>query len=342
MDVPLHHLINFLNNYFLQKVDRVLGTTYSKPTFIALFLTKECNSKCGMCFLEHDSLEKEISTEQAKELIVSLKKWLGPFTLTFSGGESTLRRDIWELIAFANGLRIRTALSTNGTTITKKNIPQIMNSNPNDVKISLDSLNPKTYQKIRGINSLKRVLQTIDLLKNNTKNTNVSINIVITKHNIKEIPLLIEFAKQKKLNANINALVIINGDAKKELSYLWPSYKKVETIIDRVIEYKKKGYPVSNSFEHLRLIKKYYKNPDSIKEECSSPLRSFMINASGYVTICKTKKVGNVLQKTPKDIWDSKKNKQMRKKLYKCKKNCSIATCNINGSLITKFKQYYF
>lgn len=340
MNFPLHHTVNYLYNHYLQRLDRFWGTTFSKPTFVILLLTRRCNSKCKMCQIAYKPFEEEMSTNQIKNLMLNLKGWLGPFIMKFDGGEPTLRKDVWELISFADSLKIRPMLTTNGTLITKKNIPLLIKSGLKDIKISLDSLNPETYKKIRGKNFHKRVLKTITLLKKHTKNIGISLSITITKHNVNELPELIEFTKQKKLNSIIFCpLISMHSNIKKELCHSWPDPKKVEFAINKVIKYKKKNYPISNSFKHLELIKKYYKNPDSINEKCMSHLLLLKISDAGYMHVC-GKRIGNVLEKLPKEIWNSKENKQLLKRLSRCRKNCTMSTCRINDSLINRLKQF--
>lgn len=241
-------------------------------------------------------------------------------------GEPTLRKDLWEIIRFANNQQIRTILSTNGILITKEDIPKIIDSGLKEIRISVDSLNPETYKKIRGVNAQKKVLQTINLLKKHTKNIRILINMLITKHNVDEIPSLIKFAGQKKLDSiTINAVTIINPNLKERVKHLWPNQKKVETTIKKAIEYKKKGYPIQNSVRHLNLIKEYYKNPGSIKEKCQVPLMLFRIKTMGHVEMCRIS-IGNVLNESPEEIWNSRKTKQIRKELHNCRKSCAILT----------------
>lgn len=350
MDFPIYHTINYLYCYFLGELDNLLGTTFSKPTFIFLSITRRCNSSCKICllkFFKKSKKKEEMSTEQIKKLITDLRKWLGPYILCIAGGEPTLRKDLWEIIKFANNQKIRTVLSTNGTLITKKDIPKIINSGLKDIRISLDSLNPKTYKKIRGINAQKKVLQTIDLLKKHTKNISVSISMVITKHNVDEIPKLIEFVKQKKLNSITlspitltQTILLKSTNVKNKFHNLWPDPKQTETIIDQTIKYKKKGYPIANPIRHLELIKQYYKNPNSIDEKCRAS-QCLFIASTGYVGICQ-KKLESVIYKSPKEIWNSKGIKQLRKKLSKCKKSCAISLCfsYTHTSLINRIKQF--
>lgn len=335
-------MINFLWNRYTHNLDRFLGTTFSKPNYVFLRLTNRCNSRCKTCKTIQLPHKNEMSTDQIKKVITDLKKWLGPFILVFTGGEPTLRKDLWELISFANSLGIRTVLSTNGTLITKKNLHLLAKSGLKDIKISLDTLKSKTYKKIRGKNFSKKVIQTIDLLKGCTKGVSISIHTLITKYNINELPKMIKFVKQKRLNSISLCPVskIMNGYIQKRFEKIWPNKKSTERIMNKVIRYKKEKYPLRNSLRHLKQIKEYYKNPDTvINERCKFPFDIFYITPAGYVLIC-GKRLGNVIPTPPADIWKSKEALKRRKELLTCNKNCAILTCNFRDSIFSIIKNY--
>lgn len=336
MNLSISHSINFIYNSLFQNIDYYLGTTFSKPTFVVFRVTEKCNSRCQMCPF-HKSNKKELSTYQIKKILTNLKTWLGPFVLSISGGEPTIRNDIWEIIRFANNLGIKTVLCTNGTLITQKDIPKIINSGIEDIKISLDSLNSYGYQKIRGITANKKVLQTLHLLKEYTKDISISIHTVIIEQNINELIKLIMFTKDQKLNSITFHPIVLPGqehDSKQELNHLWPNTQKINKTINEIIIYKRKGYPISNSTNYLNAIKDYYKNPSSVNKKCTAQISILRIDSKGQAHTCIP--LGNIVNTPPKEIW----NKESRKRLLKCKKSCAIAKCHTKERLIDRFRQF--
>ncbi|MFH1371901.1 MAG: radical SAM protein, partial [Planctomycetota bacterium] len=80
--------------------------------------TARCNLRCLHCYSASDSSRRdsELTTTQAKSLLAGLIEINAPVVL-FSGGEPLLRPDLFELLAEAKHLGLRTVISTNGTLI---------------------------------------------------------------------------------------------------------------------------------------------------------------------------------------------------------------------------------
>ena len=74
-----------------------------------------CNNNCRFCVVA-DSRNKfpEMKTDKVKKLIRNAKK-RGAKQVTFTGGEPTLRKDIFELVGYAEGIGFETIMfTTNG------------------------------------------------------------------------------------------------------------------------------------------------------------------------------------------------------------------------------------
>ncbi len=118
---------------------------------IAVFnCTARCNLRCLHCYSSSDAAvaEQELSTEQAKQLIDQIADYGCPAIL-FSGGEPMLRPDLFELIAYAAGRKLRTVISTNGTRIDPPAAQILKRLNVSYVGISLDGPEP-LHDAFRG------------------------------------------------------------------------------------------------------------------------------------------------------------------------------------------------
>lgn len=328
---------NYFVNYILREIDLIFGTTFSKPLSIYFYPTWRCNSKCAMCIGRPRNSE-EIPLGKVKEFLLSARKWIGPFTLIFTGGEPLIRKDFWKIVCYASNIGINTSLMTNGTLITEKDILLIKKSGLKYINISLDSLNPDVYQQIRGKPFDMRLLKIIHLLV--VHGLRVNINAVITKQNIEELPKLAEFVQNEKhCSILLNPLFLVRcADIKKKLDKIWPNPKKAESILKKMVGYKVKGYPILNSAHHLRLISRYYKNPSSASGQCVMPL-TLRVDPSGNAFIC-YECVGNVTKNSLKEIWDSDKAKKTRKNMYRCRETCVIASCCIKEPLVARLKRF--
>jgi len=103
--------------------------------------TKSCNLKCVHCYFDarREKDKNELTTEQARLMIDDLVDFGAP-VLLFSGGEPLMRQDLFTLGSYAVNKGLRTAISTNGTLITKEAAKKIKDAGFSYVGISLDGL----------------------------------------------------------------------------------------------------------------------------------------------------------------------------------------------------------
>lgn len=185
-------------NHWLTKVDRHFSTNFSKPLVVLLYLTHACNSNCKYCSLSHVKDPKELGTEEWKKVLLELRKWLGPFYLNLCGGEPFLRKDLFELIKFSNELGIITDVTTNGSLIDKKKAKEIVRSRLSKIVFSLEGIKRETHDESRQKGQFDKIMAAIDMLKD--KKINITLNTVINKYNLDELPNLVRFTSEKKLN----------------------------------------------------------------------------------------------------------------------------------------------
>lgn len=82
--------IRYITRYQMDEIFNSFNHNYSagKPLDILCEITYNCNLKCPTCFRWTSRPdENELGLEAWKSIIVKLKKWLGVFNLTFSGGD---------------------------------------------------------------------------------------------------------------------------------------------------------------------------------------------------------------------------------------------------------------
>ena len=86
---------------------------------IAWEVTRSCNLACKHCRAEAhpEPYPGELSTEEAKALIDTFPSVGNPIII-FTGGEPTMRGDVYELASYARDKGLRCVMSPNGTRIT--------------------------------------------------------------------------------------------------------------------------------------------------------------------------------------------------------------------------------
>ena len=189
---------------------------------------------------------KDSSLEQEKAILKQIYN-SGAVGVAFEGGEPLLRSDLGAILAFSRSLPLHTSLITNGTLLESK-IDEIAPYINGVVYVSLDG-QEKTHDAIRGVNgTFKKALRGISAAKEKVA---VTINTTVMSENIDEIESMVELAKE--LGTKISVAVAheyCNANASS------PAADKIPKIAHRLMEMKRRGYPVANSMGYFKVMAK--------------------------------------------------------------------------------------
>jgi len=156
--------------------------------------TKACNLTCKHCRAVPQKAigPTEMQTAEALRLMDQIAE-VGKPVFVLSGGEPLFRPDLFELGAHGVALGFRMALATNGTLITPEIADRIAATGFSRVAISLDGAKPETHDRFRGLpGSHERALNGIQYLRN--AGVSVQINSTIARHNVVELPDMLDLA----------------------------------------------------------------------------------------------------------------------------------------------------
>ena len=215
------------------------------PIFCGHKLTYNCNLRCKMCPFWKRSA-KNSSTEQEKRILRQIYD-SGTCAIAFEGGEPLLRTDLAEILAFSKSLPLHTSLVTNGTLLESK-IDEIAQHINGAIYVSLDGIE-KTHDAIRGVGGCFR--KAVRGIIASRDKVSLTINTTIMAENIYEIEDLVKLAKE--LNVKISVAVAhdyYNAKASAATSH------EINEVAVKLIEMKKKGYPLVNSLNYLKVIAK--------------------------------------------------------------------------------------
>jgi len=113
--------------------------------------------------------------------------------LILTGGEPTLREDIYKIAEYASGKGLRVVLSSNGINIDKESAKRMKNAGIKRLSISLDGATSKTHDKFRGVEgAFKAALRGVKEAKE--ADLDFQINTTITRLNLKEVPWILNLA----------------------------------------------------------------------------------------------------------------------------------------------------
>ncbi len=171
--------------------------TPAGPFQIVWNFTYSCNLKCKHCYEDAGLNRPELTTDQAYTAIDKLSKIanVGLPSLSFSGGEPLMRKDFFEVAAYAKKKIPYVSLATNGTLLTKENAKKLRDVGVDYVEISLDGASDEIHENFRGIpGCFEKTMEGI----HNCLEENLDTCIATTAHkeNFDEIPKIVDLAEK--------------------------------------------------------------------------------------------------------------------------------------------------
>jgi heme b synthase len=156
--------------------------------------TKACNLSCRHCrAVPRKRLgPDELSTADAFNLIDAIAQVARP-VMVLSGGEPLFRPDIFDIAEYGVESGFRMALATNGTLIDPRLAARIADTGISRVAISVDGANADTHDRFRGVpGAYALALRGLRLLHD--EGVSIQINSTMAKHNVAELPALLDLA----------------------------------------------------------------------------------------------------------------------------------------------------
>lgn len=140
------------------------GAEKGTPLNGEIDLTYHCNLKCGHCYGVCEPAKKELTTEEVIRVLDEIRQ-AGCLWLLLSGGEPLLRKDFWEIYAYAKKEGFIITLFSNGTLITPELVSRLREYPPFSVEVSLYGATRETYERVTGVpGSFERCIKGIHLL----------------------------------------------------------------------------------------------------------------------------------------------------------------------------------
>ena len=177
-------------------------TEHKSHTALAIIdITNRCNLTCPVCFA--NAASAGYVYEPTKEEIVGMLENLRkndpvPATaLQFSGGEPTIRKDLFELIEKAKEIGFRhVEINTNGIRLAQSvdYCKKLKESGVSTVYLQFDGLTSDVYEFIRGIDLLEKKMQAIENCREAGLKSLVLVVTLVKGVNDKQLGDIIRFA----------------------------------------------------------------------------------------------------------------------------------------------------
>lgn len=295
------------------------------PTLISWNVTLRCNLKCSHCYINAHAMnaETELTTKEGKTLIDQIAAVSKPI-LVLSGGEPLLREDIFELARYGSEKGLKVVMGTNGTLIDDELTCKLLDVGIRKLAISLDSIDLEKHDEFRGVKGAwKATMKGIEACQRN--GLDFQINTTVTKQNFEEVDDIIDFAKTVGAS-NFHLFFLVPTGRGEKLEDVTPF--QYEKMLTKVIESARRDFDMRPTCapQFMRIAKQRMMDVKKWGRGCIAGIRYCRIYPTGDVTPCPYLpiKVGNIRERSFKEIWFNSDILNDLRDLNKLKGKCGI------------------
>lgn len=315
----------------MKNIAKYRKVLYKKPILKDLFLevTLRCNAKCEHCGSNcgYEQPSDEISANDLKRALKNIADNYNAkdIILNVTGGEPLMRKDLFEIMDYANKLGFRWGMTTNGILINDEVLEKMNQTNMETISISLDGLKD-THENFRRVpGSFDKIIENIKKLQNVPSVKIVQITTVANKKNIHELEEMYELMKELKIiswrvlnvdpigRAKENKDILLNANEYKYL-YNFIKNKRDENLMN--VEYGCSHYLGENLEKELRDT--YF--------TCLTGITIASILSNGDISVCPNIErrpefvQGNIKKDNFVDIWENEYKYFRNDERVSCKK----------------------
>lgn len=311
------------------------------PFQVVWNITKACNMHCKHCYEEAGIKENDELTPEEVHRGIDVLARAGVTILAFSGGEPTMHPHILDFARHAHDRGMYVAIATNGWQLSDPaRVLEFKEAGVEFYQISIDSPNPTIHDQFRGVRgawdrAVRAVRNCIE------QGLFVEISMTVTRHNVDEVPRMVDFARELKANWLMlynfiptgRGVNIVRDDLSPEERYRLLAYaynqtlKKGTQILSTAPQYATVAQILSSGSEEC-MIPTHFGNPvygnPAIKKlaefigGCGAGRVYLSIEPNGDIYPCvffphsEEVKVGNLIDSDFEDMW---RNNELLKKL---------------------------
>jgi len=192
------------------------------PVLSEIALTYRCQNKCSFCYADaprRGRSEDEMTTAQVKTVIDRIWNQAKAPTVSFTGGEPTLRLDLPEVVAYAKSLGMRTNLITNGVRCAdEKLVCELKDAGLDSAQVSLEAARAEVHDAItRNAGSFDKCVQGIRNLRKHGIHTHT--NTTICPENRDHLLELVDFVADDLRHEYLSMNMVIRTGTAVTASY---------------------------------------------------------------------------------------------------------------------------
>lgn len=267
-----------------------------------------CNQKCVHCYAAGQMLsdEEEITTEEWKTILDKCRE-AGIPQVTFTGGEPTMREDLFELIYHARWFISR--LNTNGIKLTEEYCRKLREAELDSVQITFYSCDPEVHNRLVGAEQFDNTAKGIENAV--SAGLPVSINTPLCTLNRDYVKTLQYLHERGVIYVTCSGLIMTGNALSDASGSLQLTGKELEAVLREAVSYCSEngmeiaftspGWIGQEVFDELNIP----------SPSCGACLSNMAVTPGGNVVPCQSwlsdEPLGSMLSDDWKKIWESEK-----------------------------------
>jgi radical SAM protein with 4Fe4S-binding SPASM domain len=276
------------------------------PVLSEIAVTYMCNLHCEFCYVG-DRKYGELNTNNMKRVLSKIYHEAKIPSVSFTGGEPLLRKDIMKLVSYASHAGLWTNLITNGTLLDDDRVQVFKESGLSSAQVSIEGSNPQIHDRITGVQgSFRGAIRGIELLQE--AEIPVHTNTTVSRNNIGGVREIVKLVKSMGLTRLSMNLLIPCGAARNKKE-IWISYSEIG---ERILDLKHQAAEMGIKFLWYSPLPMCKFNPIAYglgNKSCAAITGLLSVDPLGNIIPCSSwrEPVGSLLKHRFCDIWQSER-----------------------------------
>lgn len=291
------------------------------PVYFHIETSNKCNLHCKMCSKDKwDISDNNMSLDVFNKIISKI--YNAELITLFGLGEPLTNPDIFKMIRICKGKRFPTAFTTNGYLLDLKNREEVIKSELDFIRFSIDTVEPSLnnighdYSKV-VLDNIKKMI----LMRGENNKPAITFNTTVHHANVDDIKKVIAFAKNLGIEG-VNLIAVVPEFSSVQVKKM--PFKEGLKVYRELVDFGKSiGFPVWGSGFYERSDG----NPRLKWKYCPRTTNYLYINEFGDVTPCcwmPRYKIGNIFKQSVSEIWNGKECKQFRENWEQICGDCNL------------------
>jgi MoaA/NifB/PqqE/SkfB family radical SAM enzyme len=331
------------------------GVPVQEPVCLYLETTNRCNLLCTTCPRTYEELEPP--ADMSWELFTSIVDQIPDLSraVLHGVGEPMLVKNLPRMVKYLKDRGTYVLFNTNGTVLNERNGRALIQAGLDELRVSFDASNPKSYLAVRGKNYFNRILKNVRTfreLQDREGHTKPRVSAWLTglRETIEELPDFVRVAAETGVKeVYLQRLVFFEKDSigkARPDQALYEQLSREEAVhIDRATELAKSlgiKFSASGAASEPGMSLKRHDN-GSPWSMCRRPWTVMYFTANGRALPCciapfsqrgyENYTLGDATQQTLREIWTGAAYSDFREALLSNKPPAACASCGLRWSL---------